>query len=92
MARKRDYRSERLRESPERKKDRNARGRARYAAIKAGKVKVGDGKQVDHLNQNPQDNRKSNTKVMSAKANLSRKKGKNDNSSNKSGRRKKRRA
>jgi hypothetical protein len=85
----RDYKAERLRESKERKEDRNARGRARYAANKAGKAKVGDGKHVDHKNQSPQDNSKGNTRVVSKKTNLSRKKGKNDNSSNKSGKRKK---
>lgn len=85
----RDYKAERLRESKERKDARKARGRARYAAIKKGSASVGDGKHVDHKNKNPNDNSKGNTRVMSAKANMSRKKGKNTNSGTKSGTRKK---
>jgi hypothetical protein len=34
---------------PEQVKRRRARDRARYAAMKAGKVRKGDGKEVDHL-------------------------------------------
>jgi hypothetical protein len=85
----RDYRAERLRESAERKEKRNSRGRARYAEIKKGNAHVGDGTHVDHENQNANDNSSGNTRVVSAKTNLSRKKGKNDNSTNKSGKRKK---
>ena len=44
----RNYTAERLRESKARKEARKTRGRARYSAIKAGKVKVGDGKVVGH--------------------------------------------
>lgn len=44
----RDYVKERLAESPKRKKDRAARNRARQELIKEGKVKVGDGKVVNH--------------------------------------------
>ena len=86
---KRDYRKERLNESAERKAARASRGRARYAAIKAGKARVGDGKHVDHKNLNPNDNSKSNTHVISAKANMSKKKGKNTNSGVKTKRKKK---
>jgi hypothetical protein len=45
-------------------KDRVARNAARRALIKAGKVKKGDGKDVDHKNNNPRDNRRSNLSVM----------------------------
>lgn len=49
MAKKaRNYVRERKTESPARKAARAARGRARYAAIKAGKVSKGDGKVVGH--------------------------------------------
>jgi len=44
MAKPRDYRAERLDESPERKAQRAARNRARRAL----KMKPGDGKQADH--------------------------------------------
>lgn len=45
----RDYSKEKgYNSSPEQKANRAARGRARYAMIKAGKAKVGDGKEVMH--------------------------------------------
>ncbi len=45
----RDYSKEKgYNSSPEQKANRATRGRARYAMIKAGKAKVGDGKDVDH--------------------------------------------
>lgn len=46
------------------KKDRASRNAARAAAVKAGKARKGDGKDVDHQNMNPRDNRASNLKVM----------------------------
>ena len=49
MASTRNFVAERLREGPARKKARAARGRARYAKIKSGAVKVGDGKVVNHV-------------------------------------------
>jgi hypothetical protein len=39
--------------------------------MKAGKVKKGDGKDVDHRNGNPKDNKKSNLAVKSKSANRS---------------------
>jgi len=57
--RQREYNS-----SPEQKKNRASRNAARAEAAKAGKVRKGDGKEVDHSNMNPRDNRKSNLKVM----------------------------
>ena len=69
----RDYRKEWLTYDslPKRKKARAAGGRARYALMKEGKVKVGDGKHVDHKNLRPTDNRRSNLRVTSAKKNMS---------------------
>lgn len=54
---------------PSSKKDRASRNAARSEAMKAGKVKKGDGKDIDHSNSNPRDNKKSNLKVMSASKN-----------------------
>ena len=54
-------------------KDRVARNAARRAMEKAGKVSKGDGKDVDHKNGNPQDNRKKNWKVMAASKNRAKK-------------------
>ena len=49
---------------PSSKKDRASRNAARAAAVKAGKARKGDGKDVDHQNMDPRDNRSSNLKVM----------------------------
>lgn len=71
MAYKRDYKRE-YREhggTPEQKKRRAARNAARNAAIKAGKVKKGDGKEIDHKNFNALDNRPSNLRVVDKKTN-----------------------
>ena len=51
------------------KKDRAARNAARAKAIKKGKVKKGDGKEIDHVNHNPRDNSPSNLRVVSKKTN-----------------------
>jgi hypothetical protein len=58
---------------PEQIKERDSRNKARSLMIKQGRVKKGDGKEVDHQNGNPRDNRKKNLKIMSRHAN--RKKG-----------------
>ena len=50
--------------SPEQKKNRASRNAARRTAEKAGKVRKGDGKDIDHKNMNPRDNSKGNLKVM----------------------------
>lgn len=54
-------------------KDRSSRVMARRALEKVGRVKKGDGKDVDHKNGNPQDNRLSNLKVMSKSKNRAKK-------------------
>ncbi len=51
------------------KKDRAARNKARAQAMKAGKVRKGDGKEIDHKNFNPRDNRASNLRVVDKKTN-----------------------
>lgn len=55
MARKdRNYTKENKWESsPEQKKRRAARGRARYKAMKEGRVRKGDGKELDHIGSHP---------------------------------------
>lgn len=51
------------------KKDRASRNRARAAAMKAGKVHKGDGKEVDHKDFNPRNNSASNLRVVSKAVN-----------------------
>lgn len=54
---------------PSSKKDRASRNAARSEAMKEGKVRKGDGKDIDHKDSNPRNNKKSNTQVMSASKN-----------------------
>ena len=72
---KRDYKKENAKynSKPEEKKKRAARNQARVEAIKAGRVKKGDGKDVDHKKPLSKggSNHKSNTRVRSASANRS---------------------
>lgn len=68
----RDYKAERKYDAqPHVKAKRAARNRARYKMMKAGKVKVGDGKDVDHSNGNALDNSTGNLRVSTASANRS---------------------
>lgn len=69
---KRNYKQEaKYHASPEQKKKRASRNAARAKLMKAGKVKKGDGKDVDHRNGNPKDNKKTNLAVKSKSANRS---------------------
>lgn len=71
MVKPRDYKKE-YREyqgKPEQIKNRAARNKARREMEKAGKVRKGDGKDVDHKNSNPRDNSKGNLRVTSKKTN-----------------------
>jgi hypothetical protein len=69
----RDYKKEyaKYHGSAEQKRKRAARGRARYKMEKAGRVSKGDGKDVDHKNGNPTDNKTSNLRVQSKSKNRS---------------------
>jgi hypothetical protein len=69
----RDYKQEYKNQhaSPEAKKKRASRNAARAEMMKAGKVRKGDGKDVDHKNGNANDNSKGNLRVKSASANRS---------------------
>lgn len=55
--------------SPRMKKERALRNKNRREAMAAGKVRKGDGREVDHKNGNAQDNRPSNLRVISRHAN-----------------------
>lgn len=55
--------------SPEQKKRRAQRNAARRKLMKEGKVRKGDGKDVDHKNKNTAHNSKSNLRVRSRSAN-----------------------
>ena len=73
MAKKRNYKKEyaNYQSRPEQIKRRAARNKARALAMKEGKVRKGDGKDVDHKDGNPKNNSKSNRRVQSRRANRS---------------------
>lgn len=56
--------------------ERSARTVARKQANASGRTHKGDGKEIDHINSNPRDNRSSNLRVVSRKTN----RGKTENS------------
>jgi len=70
---KRNYAQEnaRYKSRPDQIAKRTSRNKARRAAIKSGVVRKGDGKDVDHKNGNPMDNRPSNLRAVPASANRS---------------------
>lgn len=69
----RDYKSEyaNYHAKPEQKKRRASRNAARRSMEASGKVRKGDGKDVDHKNGNPMQNSKSNLTVKPKTANRS---------------------
>lgn len=69
----RDYKKEydNYHSKPKQKKNRASRNAARAVMEKSGRVKKGDGKDVDHKNTNPRDNSKSNLRVKSKSSNRS---------------------
>ena len=71
MTKKRNFRKEydEYHSKPEQKKNRAMRNAARRKMLKAGRVKKGDGLDVDHRNGNPRDNSRSNLQVMSKSKN-----------------------
>lgn len=70
---KRNYRKEydNYQGKPEQIKNRASRNKARAEMMKEGKVRKGDGKDVDHKDGNPRKNSKSNLRVESKRANRS---------------------
>ena len=70
---KRDYQKEysNYQGKPDQKKKRASRGRARYSLMKKGKVRIGDGKDVDHKDTNANNNNSSNLRVQSPSQNRS---------------------
>lgn len=79
MAYKRDYKKEyaNYQGSEEQKKKRASRGRARYKLMKQGRVRLGDGKDVDHKDTNAHNNSLGNLRVVSKSTNRSFKRNKN---------------
>ena len=73
MAAPRDYKREykTYHAKPKQKKRRAQRNSARSIMTKAGRVRKGDGKDVDHKNRNTADNRKKNLRVVSKSKNRS---------------------
>lgn len=68
----RDYEKElKWQASPEQKKRRAERNRARAKAMKKGLVKKGDGKEVHHVGNNRKGDLGSRTEVVSRKTNRS---------------------
>jgi hypothetical protein len=61
--------------SPEQKKRRAQRNAARRKMEKAGKVRKGDGKDVDHKNMNTSNNSNGNLRVQSKATNRARNRG-----------------
>lgn len=57
--------------SEEQKKKRASRNKARRMLMKEGKVRKGDGLDVDHSNSNPLDDKRSNLRVRSKNDNRS---------------------
>jgi hypothetical protein len=58
---------------PEQKKNRASRNKARTLLSSTGRVRKGDGKDIDHRDGNPRNNSKSNLSVMSKRRNRSKK-------------------
>lgn len=71
----RDYKAEyaKFHSSTASKRDRASRNKVRRAAERKGIVRKGDGRDIDHVNGNPRDNRRSNLRVTSRSHNRSKK-------------------
>lgn len=70
----RDYKAEynNYHSKPDQKKRRAGRNQARRIMERAGRVKKGDGKDVDHRNRNPKVNTLRNLRIQSPAQNRSR--------------------
>jgi hypothetical protein len=70
----RDYKAEynNYHSKPDQKKRRAGRNQARRMMERAGRVKKGDGKDVDHRNRNPKVNTLRNLRIQSPAQNRSR--------------------
>lgn len=62
---------EKFQSSAKARAERSARTVARKRANASGRTHKGDGKEIDHINSNPTDNRSSNLRVVSRKTNRS---------------------
>ncbi len=71
----RDYKKEyaKYHSKPSQKKNRASRNAARRAMTRRGAASKGDGKDVDHKNSNPLDNRPGNLRMIAKSRNRSRK-------------------
>ena len=71
----RNYKDEyaKFQSSTKSKKDRASRNKVRKAALRAGRVKKGDGRDIDHLDGNPRNNSKKNLRVVSKSKNRAKK-------------------
>lgn len=71
----RDYGREysRFQSSAKAKRERAARNTARRRAEREGLVHKGDGREIDHINSRPTDNRQSNLRVVSRRTNRAKK-------------------
>lgn len=69
--RNRDYKKEyrQYHGKPEQIANRASRNKARAEEVKAGRVRKGDGMEVDHKDGNPRNNAKSNRQILTRKAN-----------------------
>lgn len=76
---KRDYKTEnkKYNSRPSQKKKRASRNKARQEALRKGKVRLGDTKDIDHKNKNPLDNSSGNTRVQERSTNRSFRRNKN---------------
>ena len=71
----RDYKKEysSYHAKPEQKKNRASRNKARTLLSSSGRVRKGDGRDVDHRDGNPRNNSKGNLSVISKSRNRSKK-------------------
>ena len=71
----RNYKDEyaKFQSSTKSKKDRASRNKVRKAALRSGRVKKGDGRDIDHVDGNPRNNSKKNLKVVSKSRNRAKK-------------------